>query len=112
MGRIAVSDTKPTPGPWRIGKMSVLYTSIVSVRTGREVAAVARWEGRLRAESIANRRLVAAAPDLLEACKLALERASGARKHDCPGFDCATCAHPIAELQEAIEKAEGAVGTP
>ena len=58
-------DTKHTPGPWEISRDAVPegYTqnTVYAERDGERVATAFRND--------ANARLIAAAPDLLEACK-------------------------------------------
>lgn len=100
-----------TPGPW---------TADQSVKTGAVVAEVDRLFGQsitvrvtttnmdktteaFNAESEANARLIAAAPDLLHACEVALEDGMFCAVEECP-----CCSHSVyLVLRLAIEKAIG-----
>lgn len=66
--------TTHTPGPW-FTKREGFSTVYVDARIGggllQEVAAVGPQEGGIQQQD-ANARLIAAAPELLEACKAAL----------------------------------------
>ena len=80
---------KHTPGPWKIGGTRIsVYT-----QDGLTIATAKRYDG-LAAN--ANARLIAAAPELLKACKAALFELSGINN----GPECK-------QLAEAIAKAEG-----
>lgn len=60
--------------------------------------------------ALANARLIAAAPQMLEALKALTENIGNVGAHNCPGFDCNRCQNPAvgwALAHEAIEKAEG-----
>ncbi len=65
-----MSETKHTPGPWRTA------TGFVRAKTG-VICQLSHPHSLLRFvsydEEIANARLIAAAPDLLAACKMAKE---------------------------------------
>lgn len=69
--------SKHTPGPWRINPRAA--TSIIS-SSGRGIASAGGYftnteePDRLESESIANARLISAAPDLLAALKLCKEQ--------------------------------------
>ncbi len=93
--------SKHTPGPW-----TLLGSEIRSSDRG---VALIKWEharygdparGAVEAEDRANACLIAAAPELLEACKEAL------RQSCCDGDLCAYGWHDLARA--AIQKAEGA----
>lgn len=106
------NETKHTPGPWRVGgldKCDVMGPRLSIDGSGRQTGtfAVAQCTG-YKAEREANAALIAAAPELLEACK-ALFAADEAicenvgRKSD-------QAMNRIAALdmaQRAINKAEG-----
>lgn len=96
--------TKPqhTPGPWKYDGAG--FGNIRPVKeTGRNIVYFGRAEGSEEfKERDANARLIAAAPDLLEACKLALERLRpGNIRKDFSGHVA------YAALGAAIHKAEG-----
>lgn len=66
-------DTKHTPGPWRAsgGSLTVPKCHVLS-GSGKASYALAHVFGETEVERMANARLIAAAPELLEACKAAL----------------------------------------
>lgn len=102
-----------TPGPWKLHPehRTQVYNSHadmpdVAYNLSALIADCCTLGDRSRnAECLANARLIAAAPDLLEACRYALvrleviERDKGVHSHE-----------TIPELRAAIAKAEG--GTP
>ncbi len=96
---------KHTPGPWEVGDGGVRgseHTIYCSDRTGSAVATV-KFEpidltGRSPHERAANARLIAAAPDLLAACKMVADIAVSWSPIT-PG--------DIAQVRAAIAKAEG-----
>jgi len=104
---------KHTPGPWHIEEHGIYVKNRVWVSADRVRVAVVDQEyigGEPATLSIANARLIAAAPDLLAACKSVLvwfER--WAWDEDEPpaswGWELKD------ELAAAIAKAEGADGT-
>lgn len=66
-----MSEAKHTPGPWRVGKGGPNMCPTVGTEKGLMVAMVAYGDGH---PTQANARLIAAAPDLLEALE-GMERA-------------------------------------
>lgn len=89
---------KYTPGPWRIAARSGEGSYVMA---GKSVVAHVFDAGTIEEE---NRHLIAAAPELLEACKWALQqipkysaRIKGQNESYCDGWD---------KLQAAIAKAE------
>lgn len=65
-----------TPGPWEIRTVKQGYPYQIVAPNGTHVRNVTRWAALsvpALPEGQANARLIAAAPDLLAACKLALE---------------------------------------
>jgi hypothetical protein len=98
-------DTKHTPGPWSIQGQWQLKTD-----TGEWVDAecveapkwgiIGAWVDASCDEAAANARLVAAAPELLEACKSMLS--SGGLIGDRPDVLSA-----VQKLRRAVAKAEG-----
>lgn len=89
---------KHTPGPWSIGKS---YTDEICIREskGHELQAIAVCGS----EMLANANLIAAAPELLEACKAMAEYISGQWDWGGEWKDRPNCLR-LAEL--AIKKAE------
>jgi hypothetical protein len=88
---------KPTPGPW-----AVKFNGPAPEVRGDSKTAIVNWRGfddsfRPIAEHRANARLIAAAPDLLRACKLVLETLA-------PADSAASVEH---DLLAAVAKAEG-----
>lgn len=58
-------NAKPTPGPWFVTG-SCEYGTMICDNTGKSIA---NWPVMMRATDLADARLIAAAPDLLEACE-------------------------------------------
>ena len=90
-----------TPGPWRISKLT---ETAVEDGDGRGICSTGGYQQnfdteRVYQENRANARLIAAAPDLLDACKRASEILRG---RGYPGWGVAKDI-----LNEAIAKAEG-----
>lgn len=69
-------ENKHTPGPWSIGQTPHTYEEALVAKSGA-VVSYAAWDGgsgcHLKIENPSDARLIAAAPDLLEALD-ALER--------------------------------------
>lgn len=97
-----------TPGPWDIA-----CTGDAVIAGDQKLVADVMAHGRIRSsktgfiplqEGLANCRLIAAAPDLLEAAKMAVEiiRESWGNEPGAPA-DC----QAVRILEEAIEKADG-----
>ena len=92
--------TKPTPGPWFVKH----EYNVFAEATGRLVASTGGHSSsvdgaRVVAENVANARLVAAAPDLLNA----LEQCAAVMKAEGKGDDDAEYTNALA----AIKKARG-----
>lgn len=110
-----------TPGPWRFsdrdwknqkdaygnlyvtGDHRAWFSDGARQDSGEACVAVAQIMGNPTAGGIplANARLIAAAPDLLAACKQALDDC----RHE-PGL-CALMAATVAQLTDVVAKAEG-----
>ena len=98
------TDLTRTPGPWKMGAQATTGISGVRFVWGGQLA-IARVPGMGNAAVndsvvLANARLVASAPDLLDACKMA---------HDALEYftdDCLSRA-ALALVRAAIAKAEG-----
>ena len=58
--------SKHTPGPWRIDRIIAFAPTIMA--NGRRVAKVFHKDGIEDEQVLANAKLIAASPDLLEAC--------------------------------------------
>lgn len=89
------SEFKGTPGPWR----AAIRRGYVAVMAGPQVATKAIADCRTvdteYPESVANCHLIAAAPDLLEACQFVLDNAGG------PPVDM------LSKIRAAVRKALG-----
>lgn len=106
---------KPTPGPWRVERRRHHF-QIMHDQRGKgdgynnRVAETVQWSNATGpqtgpTEAEANARLIAAAPDLLEAGEGARQALWNALDH--LGFECPD-AHPaIVELNAAIARATG-----
>jgi len=94
-----MSESKYTPGPWTAEAKDlggeVPSWRVYNMPEGQQVASVHRWNGE---GDEANAHLIAAAPDLLEACKEALVRLECHNHPDGRRLD---------NLRAAIAKAEG-----
>ena len=70
-------STQHTPGPWEVKKGAAMLNSVCTVYGTEDgwvdIAAPIPMADDYRAESSANARLIAAAPDLLEALKSAVD---------------------------------------
>ena len=108
--------TKHTPGPWNLKenfrKKPALHLSWTIQTVDQVLAHVSG--GHTGAEEDANARLIAAAPELLEACKelemrLSLARISLAHMADQGGVDNMPVPLFLKKAREAIAKAEGKV---
>jgi len=89
-----------TPGPWKIGQHLPITSIGWSVTIAEDGSAIAYVLGDKNPELRANARLIAAAPDLLEALDDALHQ----MKQVCPG-----CEQWIdwAQAEAAIARAKG-----
>src|SRR5262249_39298471 len=97
--RGATMKAKHTPGPWVIH-----LAQTVCIRPASSDTLIARLFGA-RSKAETNARLIAAAPDLLEACKRALPYLQdhiALTRHEGPGNRIA-----LDLCEEAIRKAEG-----
>ena len=61
-----------TPGPWEISKKFICHSCISSINGLLIAQTSCVHDDRQREVQRANARLIAAAPDLLEACKMVL----------------------------------------
>lgn len=95
---------KHTPGPWKVSDTIALQ--IESAVTKREIC---DWyvNERTEQEDLANARLIAAAPEMLEALKLAYKSMEH-RNGDCYSNDyMGKCCCGKDRVKQAIAKAEG-----
>ena len=83
-----------TKGPWRVRGQDILSNG--------ENGYICSWSGKLE-----DARLIAASPDLLEACKWAFVQLNGQIKGYAVGTDLIHKSDAVAKLEHAIAKAEG-----
>ncbi len=99
--------SKHTPGPWHTGTLPDNERSIFAdegrmrLENGATTLYPIAWTVDYDGEAAANARLIAAAPDLLAAC-----RATLAHMYD-DEIDAPTAAQLTEQLTRAIAKAEG-----
>lgn len=94
---------KHTPGPWTVGAHQKIISRGWSIRIPEDGSAIAYVLGEKNPELHANARLIAAAPELLEACKYVVQyhRDHDSGEGELYGLDfVTTCIN-------AIRKAEG-----
>ncbi|KKN56375.1 hypothetical protein LCGC14_0572860 [marine sediment metagenome] len=101
--------TAPTAGPWTFNENAQSWNPVELFGPGETVVVrTYAWEGTEQEridECLANARLIAAAPELLDACKAVADELSGYVGEDEPGDSgLAWC---FDKLREAIAKAEG-----
>ena len=109
-----MNQVKYTPGPWKAYKLndrtfrpgietSIGYTVVIhGNRETKDISDFAGVFGRGSEEETANARLIAAAPDLLRACKAMLVTLKQLDASCVVTFD-----HEIDILEQAIAQAEG-----
>lgn len=104
---MTTTQTKHTEGPWHIGVRQPASDKFIYGPKGEEVADCDRLTN-FPDENLGNARLIAAAPELLEACKYALECLEELQSEIDPessGYG------RWKQLKEAIAKAEGTITT-
>lgn len=89
---------KHTKGPWEVLDGAILCEN-VNQYGNFFIASVSRGDNSMTEEDKANARLIAAAPDLLTACREALD--------ELVGMICDTNTDRFQYLADAIKKAEG-----
>jgi hypothetical protein len=107
-------NAKHTPGPWRVDRYGIVTggadycTSVAECQVPPKSKFPPSEYARLAAEQNANARLIAAAPDLLEALQLASDMLHDvANAPGDPLYD-PTLHKACADARAAIAKAEGA----
>jgi hypothetical protein len=94
-----------TPGPWKVPAWAEWQIQTVNGRAGDTAIArtySAPWDGRGEAETLANAHLIAAAPELLDACKyLCAEIHNGCTNKD------EVFMQGVAKVETIVAKAEG-----
>ncbi len=86
---------KYTPGPWKSEENRVFQVEHSTFRVAICTSNIAEYS-----EEVANAKLIAAAPDLLEACKITLEIKKLMDESGGATFE-------VEGLEQAIAKAEG-----
>jgi hypothetical protein len=108
LGARDVPEQQHTPGPWTITHP---YAWKCEIRSAKRFIGNAGRADETREEMEANARLIAAAPDLLQACEEA-QATLALIAHDVQDDErenkIASVVHTQAELREAIRKARGA----
>jgi hypothetical protein len=101
-----MSDIKHTPGPWRAERHGSIMATVdgarrqVALATG-DPSPVSEPDSAVAIRD-ANALLIAAAPDLLEVCRVALETLK-LHDDDCGGY----FGPAIKQLETVIQQAEG-----
>jgi hypothetical protein len=96
-----------TPGPWSIGPHQRIISSGWSIRI-KDGSAIAYVLGEKNPELQANARLIAAAPELLDALRKAIDALAGGLWDYGPGQDeHDQCNQVVDECRAAIAKATG-----
>lgn len=99
------TKTKRTPGPWTVGRMGMIFEE----KTGQEIGhvrstAINPCDRSYTASNMeANARLIAAAPDLLDALRHTLARLDDIESRGSISFR----SDVIGDIRAAIAKAEG-----
>lgn len=93
-----VTHGSHTPGPWRVGQMADSVVAEDGTNLARSIGPYSRGGGAPHDERAANAKLIAAAPDLLAACRAAV--ASG-------GLEGANLTNALSRCRAAVEKATG-----
>jgi hypothetical protein len=109
--------SKHTPGPWRVepdaesSECFVFTESPESPRMSNAIALVFHDHARGRPRMVVDAALIAAAPKLLEACRLALGVMEQTNKMDVPHYVKTVTVtfdpDDVAKLRAAIKEAEG-----
>ena len=92
-----------TPGPWRTSHHG--YPTLYQVHAFIEPGIAGLWSPDGNGEQQANARLIAAAPDLLAACKVALEVIAGLEGQQAMADD--SHRPRVEAILAAISQAEG-----
>jgi hypothetical protein len=101
-----MSTTKHTPGPWTI--VSTVAHPFAVVADGKQVAVAQSAQATIQApERAANARLIAAAPELLEANIKAIEVLTWAEAAGLPVQEHIQLREHLQQVRAAIAKATG-----
>lgn len=94
--------SKHTPGPWAVPAWPNMQPPVVAA--GQTICRTDT--GACPVDSRANARLIAAAPELMEALKLMIEWFGGPHEKGCPEDDTCSC-KAVALVIAAVKKAAG-----
>jgi predicted Zn-ribbon and HTH transcriptional regulator len=98
-----MSEAKHTPGPWSVDDGEWGYVVHSSDTSDDVIASLQPADEPAESECLANARLVAAAPDLLDAVRWACKELVKTERQACMRpTDCVDC-----PISRAIKKAEG-----
>ena len=102
--------SKHTPAPWLIHGGYIFRADENGKRTHSQIGNVLGGSWMAPGEYEANRRLIASAPELLDALRRLLDEHAGQHSPGCvdlpPGYDATRCC-PVAQARAAIAKATG-----
>jgi hypothetical protein len=100
--------SKHTPGPWRIYDCGTIGSASVRIPGSTDVILPGTVKGATIGEAMCNARLIAAAPDLLAACRKAEPILDQYIDDQCERGDTPTdVAIVLVEMRHAIARAEG-----
>lgn len=98
-------SAKFTPGPWKVGRANQHLVMVADGRSvGLEICRAKAFVSEYREQSLANARLIAAAPEMYEALKLAEITTNELCAGQHPENACWEILHAI---RAALAKAEG-----
>ena len=99
-----------TPGPWECGEEAGIWANGLLICQMRYFLNPKQLLKVCEKETQANARLIAAAPDLLEALKEYVKVMGGIHENECPQDDTCNCKWKYIndKVNQAISKAEGA----
>ena len=101
-----MKEMKHTPGPWRIGTAPPNGEQAIGTIRGMMVAVATTGVG-MEKETLANARLIAAAPELLEALKLAANALD--KMGDMPYSDASTHAWFSLDCENIVENSKSLI---
>lgn len=103
-----MTAARHTPGPWTINRTNADFVGIAQEGYMPHATVFPRDNGPWEDTAEANARIIAAAPDLLEACRWAMRYCQEAKANQYDDRAAVPLACAISALHAAIAKAEGA----